>query len=148
MNGYQSKRVRSKIANQSYCKHSFTGEKRTRLIHGEYILRFRKYQSTWLLRDARLKCKRHILSHITHRFFGPRFFATLVMADESWSNIMFKPVGDFLETYCGDSSLLIKEEDLNDDGQKPLTMDVTPSISVTAVARRQEQTLITKSGNQ
>lgn len=86
--------------------------------------------------------------YITHRFFGPRFFATLVMADESWSNIMFKPVGDFLETYCSDSTLLIKEVDFNDDGQKPSTMDVTPSISVTAVAHRHEQTLITKSGNQ
>lgn len=48
----------SEVANQSYCEQSFTEEKQTGSIHGEYILRFPKYQSTWLLRNARLKCKK------------------------------------------------------------------------------------------
>ena len=66
------------------------------------------------------------------------------MADDSWSNIMFKPVDDFVETYCGDSNLLIKDEDLIDDGQKPSTMDATPNIIVSAITAgvRHEQTFI------
>jgi hypothetical protein len=60
---------------------------------------------------------------------------------------MFKQVDDVLGTYCDDSSLHIKEEDLNDDGQKPSTMDATLRISaITAVARHQHtRTLIIKS---
>jgi hypothetical protein len=71
-----------------------------------------------------------------------------VIADESWSNIMFKPVDDVLGTYCDDSSLHIKEEDLNDDGQKPSTMDATLRISATTAVARHQHTLIIKSGNE